>query len=77
LAGAKHREQDVNGTILMADDQAGLLEAEFQTHLIGDDVLHLWHAVMATNGVWLVPAGHGVVTVRVHHVQTALRAVDD
>ncbi len=32
---------------------------------------------MAANGVWPVLAGHGVVVVWVHHVQTTLRATDD
>jgi hypothetical protein len=32
---------------------------------------------VATNGLQPVPAGHGVVIVWVHNVQTALWAVDD
>jgi hypothetical protein len=51
----------VNGTILAADDQAGLLKVGLETRLIGDDVLHVLHFIVATNGVRLVPAGHNVV----------------
>ncbi len=46
------------------------------TCLIGNDVLHVQHAVVAVNGVRPVLAGHGVVAVRVHYVQTALRATN-
>jgi hypothetical protein len=62
--------------ILTAGDKVGLLEAGLETRLNGDDVLHVRHAVMAANGVRPVLAGHGMVTVQVHHVQVALRAAD-
>ncbi len=68
LADAEHWEQDVRGTILATDDQAGLLKARLETCLIGDDVLHVWHAVVATNGVRYVLVGHSMVAIRVHHV---------
>ncbi len=77
LAGTKHKEQDISGTILAVGDQAGLLEAGLETRLIGDDVLHVRHVVVVANDVRPMPAGHGVVAVRVHHVQTALRATND
>ncbi len=76
FAGTKHREQHVSGTILAAGDPASLLEAGLETHLIGNDVLHVRHAVVAANDAWPMLASHGVVAVWVHHVQTALRTTD-
>jgi hypothetical protein len=51
LVDVEHREQDVNGTILVASDYAGLLEVGLETRFIGDDVLHVRHAVVVANGV--------------------------
>jgi hypothetical protein len=76
LASVEHWEQDINGMILVAGNQASLLEARLETRLIGDDVLHVRHAVVVMNGVQPMPTSHGVVIVRVHHVQIALRAGD-
>ncbi len=53
-----------------------ITEARLETHLIRDDVLHIRHAIVATNGVRPALASHGVVTVWVHHVQTTLWATD-
>jgi hypothetical protein len=77
LAGADRRGQDVSGTILATGDKANLFEAGLKTRIIGDDVIHVRHVVVATNGVRPVLASHGVVVIRVHHVKTALRATDD
>ncbi len=68
LAGTEYRKQDVSETNLPADNEAGLLEAGLETHLIGNDVLHVRHAVVAANGVRPLLASHGMVAVRVHHV---------
>ncbi len=39
-----------------------------EIRFIGDDVLHVLHAVVAANGVWPVLVTHGVVAIQVHHV---------
>jgi hypothetical protein len=62
--------------ILAAGDQVGLLEEGLETRFIGDDVLHVRHAVVATNGMRPVPASHNMVIIWVHHVQTTLQATD-
>jgi hypothetical protein len=48
---AEQQQQDVSKTILATGDQAGLFEVRLETSLIGDDVLHIRHAVVVMNGV--------------------------
>jgi hypothetical protein len=46
-------------------DQTDFFEARLETRLIGDDVLHIRHAIVTMNDVWPMSAGHDMVAARV------------